>query len=165
VALTADAGQLVTDEQFAYEFFTRGDHGTVYCISNDDYRHVPGLGRRDKAPFIILSPGRLLGLGSIWNNSGLDHCYVRIKYMPVGGDELIYSERISIDWRTLGASTFVTIPESDVDMSTVVHIRLEELERFRGRPVRPTACMGIPFSPSVPMVPLPPNSHIAPPHT
>jgi hypothetical protein len=162
VALTADAGQLVTDEQFAYEFFTRGDHGTVYCISNDDYRHVPGLGRRDKAPFIILSPGRLLGLGSIWNNSGLDHCYVRIKYMPVGGDELIYSERISIDWRTLGASTFVTIPESDVDMSTVVHIRLEELERFRGRPVRPTACMGIPFSPSVPMVPLPPNSPITP---
>ena len=159
VALTADAGQLVTDEVFAYQFFTRGRHGTVYCISYDNYRHVPGLGRRDKAPFIILSPGELLSRHSIWNNNGLDNCYVRIKYMPVGGDELVYSERIPIDWRTLGgASTFVTIPESEVDMSTVVHIRLEELASFDGRPVRPTACMGIPFSPSAPVVPLPPNS-------
>ena len=154
---------LVTDEQFAYEFFTRDTRGRVYCISHDKYRHVPGLGQQGKAPFIIMSPTVLLRRNSIWNNRGFDDCYVRIKYRPVGGDELVSSGRIPIDWRALGASTFVTIPESDVDRSTVIHIHLEELESLRGRPVRPTACMGIPLSPSVPAdEPLPPNSPITP---
>ena len=163
VAVTADAGRLVTNEQFAYQFFTKDTRGRVYCISYDKYRHVPGLGQRDKAPFIIMSPTALLQTQSIWNNTGLDKCYVRIRYMPVGGDEPVYSGRIPIDWRTLGASIFVTVPESAVDQSTVIPIHLEELESLCDRPVRPTACMGIPFSPSVPAAkPLPPNSPITP---